>query len=84
MSNAAHEMLMTRATVLKLYGLLAHWDEVKLLEWVEPLITWEEQERQERSLQRRLSSARIGSFKPRASKSVENVSPIFGPSSLPG
>ena len=55
--------LKARAQALKLYGLLAHWDEVKHSDWIVPLIEWEEAERQARSLQRRLSNARLGQFK---------------------
>jgi DNA replication protein DnaC len=58
--------LRTRATALKLYGLLAHWDEISDQDWVVRLIEWEEAERQARSLQRRLSNARLGHFKPLA------------------
>ena len=60
------EDLKARAQALKLYGLLAHWDEVKQSDWTTPLIEWEEVERAARSLQRRLSSARPGAFKPLA------------------
>ena len=55
--------LKARAQALKLYGLLAHWDDVKSSDWLVPLIEWEEAERQARSLQRRLSNARLGQFK---------------------
>jgi DNA replication protein DnaC len=58
--------LKTRAQTLKLYGLLAHWDEISDQDWVVRLIEWEEAERQARSLQRRLSNARLGQFKPLA------------------
>lgn len=58
--------LKTRAQTLKLYGLLAHWDEISNQDWVARLIEWEEVERQARSLQRRLSNARLGQFKPLA------------------
>ena len=58
--------LMARVQALKLYGLLAHWDEVENADWLEPLLRWEEQERAQRSLQRRLASARLGRFKPLA------------------
>jgi DNA replication protein DnaC len=57
------ENLIERATALKLYGLLAHWSDIKHRDWLEPFLLWEEASRQERSLQRRLSSARIGRFK---------------------
>ena len=55
--------LLDRTKALKLHGLLNHWDEVSQTSWIENLITWEEQERSQRSLDRRLSSARLGKFK---------------------
>ena len=58
--------LMERAKVLKLYGLLAHWEQIAHTDWIEPLILWEEQERAHRGLQRRLKSAHLGRFKPLA------------------
>jgi DNA replication protein DnaC len=58
--------LLERARALKLYGLLAHWEEIAETGWIEPLIRWEECERQRRSLERRLRAARIGRFKPLA------------------
>jgi len=62
-----NDTLMARAKALKLYGLLAHWDEVgEDNAWVERLLNWEETERQRRSLERRLKAARIGRFKPLA------------------
>ena len=63
-----NDTLMVRATALNLYGLLAHWDELGQEDkaWVERLLTWEENERQRRSLERRLRAARIGRFKPLA------------------
>lgn len=60
------DSLKERAKVLKLYGLLTHWDEVIDADWLEPLIRWEEEERARRGLQRRLSAARLGRFKPLA------------------
>lgn len=62
----SEELLMARAKVLKLYGMLAHWDEINETGWVEPLIQWEEQERARRGLERRMRSARLGRFKPLA------------------
>jgi DNA replication protein DnaC len=56
--------LKERAKALKLYGLVRNWDEVKHQDWIRPLVEWEEEERQDRSLQRRLTQARIGRFKP--------------------
>ncbi len=58
------ENLRRRAEDLRLYGLLAHWHEQAESQWIEPLLTWEETERSRRSLERRLSSAHIGRFKP--------------------
>ena len=57
------DTLLLRATALKLYGIVSHWEEVAKTAWINDLITWEEEERTDRSLQRRLSSARIGRFK---------------------
>jgi len=55
-----------RAENLHLYGLLAHWTEIEDSTWVAQLLDWEEAERARRSLERRLSSAHIGRFKPLA------------------
>ena len=58
--------LLQRATALKLYGIIAHWDQISTADWLGPLITWEETERSRRSLERRLLSSRIKNFKPLA------------------
>lgn len=62
--------LQTRAQALRLTGLLAHWDELvsdpARLSWAAELMGWEETERDQRSLERRLRSAHIGKFKPLA------------------
>lgn len=58
--------LRERAKKLNLQGLLAHWPEAIAAGWVPTLITWEEQERARRSLERRLKDAKIGRFKPLA------------------
>jgi DNA replication protein DnaC len=63
MMTITHDELFERTTTLKLYGLLAHWDEVINAPWLEPLIVWEERARQQRSLERRLRQARLGRFK---------------------
>lgn len=60
------EPLMARAKVLKLHGLLAHWEAVAATDWVAPPITWEEDERARRGLERRLGNAHLGRFKPLA------------------
>ena len=56
--------LLQRAKALHLHGLVAHWPEIAGQPWLESLINWEEQERQRRSLERRLQAAHIGPFKP--------------------
>jgi DNA replication protein DnaC len=57
------DLLLQRAEVLKLFGTIAHWEEVRETNWIENLIIWEETERTNRSLERRLNNARIGRFK---------------------
>lgn len=57
------DRLLQRAQELKLHGLIAHWEDIAQTSWIEPLITWEETERSQRSLERRLTSAQIGRFK---------------------
>ena len=58
------DTLKDRARALRLYGLIAHWDDIGECSWLPTLIAWEEEERRSRSLKRRLSEARIGHFKP--------------------
>ncbi|HFX2805172.1 TPA: IS21-like element helper ATPase IstB [Pseudomonas aeruginosa] len=58
------EALLKRARELKLHGLVSRWSECSQADWVASLIEWEEQARTRRSLERRLSAARIGHFKP--------------------
>ena len=65
-TTTTSDLLKERARALKLHGLLAHWAEVAETDWIEPLIRWEEDERARRGLQRRLSSAHLGRFKPLA------------------
>jgi DNA replication protein DnaC len=60
------EALVARAKALKLYGLLAHWEEIAEAAWLAPLLDWEEQERARRGLERRLGNAHLGRFKPLA------------------
>lgn len=67
---ASHALLREQATELRLYGLLAHWDELMGQPETEPRVrqwlAWESAERAHRSLQRRLRDAHIGRFKPLA------------------
>lgn len=53
-----------RATALQLHGVLAHWADCADQPWLDLLLDWEETERARRSLERRLSCAHIGRFKP--------------------
>lgn len=56
----------SRAAALQLHGLIAHWSECAEAPWLNPLLAWEETERAQRSLERRLRCAHIGRFKPLA------------------
>jgi DNA replication protein DnaC len=61
--NPKADSLHQRTTALHLHGVLEHWSELADAPWLEPLITWEEQARAHRSLERRLADAHIGRFK---------------------
>ncbi len=56
--------LKERITALGLHGLGARWDEVADADWLPWLVEVEEAERQRRSLERRIRSAKLGRFKP--------------------
>jgi len=58
--------LLLRAQKLGLYGLVAHWSELRTHELVERLVEVEEHERKRRSLERRLKRSKIGAAKPMA------------------
>jgi len=60
------EQLKQQAIELRLYGLLAHWQDLseEQYPWIDQLLAWEITERKQRSLERRLSSAKLGRFKP--------------------
>jgi DNA replication protein DnaC len=58
------DTLRARAEALHLHGLLSHWTEVATQPWLAAMLDWEEQQRANRSLERRLATARIGRFKP--------------------
>ncbi len=57
------DSMLLRAKALKLYGVIAHWEEIIEKKLIEQLMTWEETERSHRSLERRLRSSHIGNFK---------------------
>lgn len=65
-SSPPTDDLMHRARRLGLNGLVAHWQELGQQPWVPTLIDCEDQERQRRSLQRRLRNSKVGRFKPMA------------------
>ena len=58
--------LLSRAQGLGLYGLVQHWPTLGTEPWVQTLIEVEEAQRQQRSLERRLSNAHLGSIRPMA------------------
>lgn len=62
------EALKQQVADLKLHGLLAHWHTLsdEALAWLPQWLQWEQEERRRRGLQRRLSAAHIGRFKPLA------------------
>ena len=62
--NPKIDALRERLRRLGLYGLLAHAEEIVDEEWLERVLEIEDTERQRRSLERRLRTACIGSFKP--------------------
>jgi DNA replication protein DnaC len=58
--------LKDRAQALSLFGLVAHYEELTEEEriFVRRMVEWEEEERQRRSLERRVRNAKLGDFKP--------------------
>jgi len=58
--------LLHRARSLRLWGLVAHWDDYAAQDWLPALITHEEEERQHRTLDARVKAAKVGPFKPMA------------------
>lgn len=62
------DTLHQAAAELNLYGLLAHIDELTEPQraWAQTLIQWEQTERRQRGLERRLKAAKLGHFKPLA------------------
>ncbi|MFM2416221.1 MAG: hypothetical protein RL385_944 [Pseudomonadota bacterium] len=64
MTSMPRDELHNRLKKLGLFGLLARVDELAQKSWVDELLNIEEDERQRRSLARRLRHAQIGAFKP--------------------
>jgi len=68
LESSTGDELKRRALSLRLHGLIAHFDELTgpQLAWLQTVLRWEELERQQRGLERRLGAAHIGRFKPLA------------------
>jgi DNA replication protein DnaC len=66
MTTTSDDELRAAVRRLGLYGLLAHWGEVCQSDWLPRVIDYEQAERQRRSLERRLGSAGLQTFKPMA------------------
>lgn len=64
-NDKGSDQMQQRSRRLGLWGLLRHWDELDVA-LREQLVVWEEHERHERSLQRRLGTSKVGRFKPLA------------------
>src|SRR4051794_35225317 len=77
-----NDALRTRAEALHLHGLLTHWSEVATQPWLAPMLDWEEQQRARRSLERRLSAAHIGRFKPLCDFDWSWPNPHFSPNQV--
>ncbi len=58
--------LKARLKTLGLFGLIACWDQIAEKPWLAEVLAIEENERQKRSLERRIRNARVTSFKPMA------------------
>ena len=63
MPERTSDDMKERLRQLGLFGLLACWDEIAGKPWLPEVLSLEEGERQRRSLERRLRTARIGAFK---------------------
>lgn len=57
------DMLRKRAEALRLWGLLEHWNEVAGEVWVPAMLDWLEEAQRRRSLESRVTKARLGTFK---------------------
>ena len=60
----SYDILRSRAKDLRLLAILAHWEEYSQQPWLPLFLEREEEERQARSLKRRLCGAKVGNFKP--------------------
>ena len=58
-----HDTLRPRAKALRLWGLIDHWDQVAAEPWVPAMLDWLEEAARRRSLEARITKAKIGAFK---------------------
>jgi len=63
-SKTPRDALHERARRLGFWSLVSRWDQVRDTDWIGQLIESEEQERAQRSLDRRIRNSKIGRFKP--------------------
>lgn len=63
-TTACSDPLLARAQRLGLHGLCAQWDQFGGAPWVPKLVQCEEEERQRKSLERRIQAAHLGRFRP--------------------
>lgn len=66
MPRRSDDELREKARRLGFWGLLANWDTMAREPWVQDLLSIEDDERQRRSLERRVRNAKLGRFKPLA------------------
>jgi DNA replication protein DnaC len=66
MTDLTPTELKARLKTLGLYGLMGSWEQIADKPWLPEVLAIEERERQKRSLERRLRSSRVASFKPMA------------------
>jgi DNA replication protein DnaC len=66
MTDLSPMELKARLKTLGLFGLISSWDEIADKPWLRDVLAIEERERHKRSLERRLRSARVATFKPMA------------------
>ena len=57
-----HDTLRPRAKALRLWGLIDHWDQVAAEPWVPAMLDWLEEAARRRSLEARITKAKIGAL----------------------
>lgn len=59
----ANELLRRRVEALRLWGLLDHWEAVVAEPWLPTMLDWLEEAQRRRSLEARVTKAKLGQFK---------------------